>query len=72
MHQAARFLMLAGAALFAAGLLLALAQRAGLRPFRLPGDLVFRGKFGVFYFPLATCLIVSLLFSLASWLFRRR
>jgi hypothetical protein len=30
---------------------------------RLPGDIRIEGKNGVFYFPLATCILVSLLLS---------
>lgn len=38
---------------------------------RLPGDLaVKRGNFS-FYFPMGTCLLISLLLSLVAWLFRR-
>lgn len=38
---------------------------------RLPGDIHFtRGNFG-FYFPLATCLLVSVLLTLLLWLFKR-
>ena len=38
---------------------------------RLPGDIHFtRGNFG-FYFPLATCLLVRVLLTLLTWLFKR-
>ena len=38
---------------------------------RLPGDIsVHRGN-ASFYFPVATCLLLSVLLSLALWLFRR-
>ena len=39
---------------------------------RLPGDIVYRGKNAVFYFPLATCVLLSLLLTLIFSLFRRR
>jgi hypothetical protein len=39
---------------------------------RLPGDLVWRGKNSVFYFPWVTCLVLSLLGTLLMWLVRRR
>jgi len=38
---------------------------------RLPGDLVVRRGGWTFAFPLATCLLLSLLASLLLWLFRR-
>jgi hypothetical protein len=38
---------------------------------RLPGDFsIKKDSFG-FYFPLATCLVISLVLTLLSWLFRR-
>ncbi len=38
---------------------------------RLPGDIHYtRGNFS-FYFPLVTCLLLSLLLTLILWLFRR-
>ena len=39
---------------------------------RLPGDVVYRGKNAVFYFPLATCILLSVLLTLFFSLFRRR
>lgn len=69
-----------GRTLIVAGLLLALlglgvlaAERLPwLRLGRLPGDLrVERGNFR-FYFPLATSILLSVILSLAFWLFGRR
>jgi ribose/xylose/arabinose/galactoside ABC-type transport system permease subunit len=38
---------------------------------KLPGDIqISRGNFR-FYFPLATCLLISLVLTLLMWLFRR-
>lgn len=37
----------------------------------LPGDIVIEGKSARFYFPVVTCLVVSLVLSLLAWLFRR-
>jgi len=67
-----RNLMILGGLLLAAGLLITFGQRLALRPGRLPGDFVWRGKNTVVYFPLGTCLLVSLIFSLLSLLLRRR
>jgi hypothetical protein len=38
---------------------------------RLPGDLRIERENYSFFFPLGTCLLLSLLFSLLLWLFRR-
>ncbi len=61
-------LMVAGLLLVAAAVLWPVLSRwAG----RLPGDMVVRRGGWTFAFPLVTCLLLSLLFSLALWLFRR-
>ncbi len=67
-----RALILAGAALLAAGLILTFGEKLPIRIGRLPGDIVIRGKNSVFYFPLATSLLVSALLTLGMWLFNRR
>lgn len=60
--------MAAGLILVAAAVLWPVLSRwAG----RLPGDLVVRRGNWTFAFPLVTCLLLSLIFSLALWLFRR-
>lgn len=64
-----RVLMIVGALVFLVGLALASGWRVPLG--RLPGDIVIRREGGIFYFPLATCLVLSLLFSLVTWLWRR-
>ena len=71
-HQVGKALMWAGALLFAVGLLLYFTPRLPFRLGRLPGDIVIRGKNTTFYFPLATCLLLSLAFSLISWLLKKR
>jgi Protein of unknown function (DUF2905) len=38
---------------------------------KLPGDITYQGKNFTFYFPLATCILLSLLFSLILYLFRK-
>jgi hypothetical protein len=63
--------MIVGILLVAAGVLLTLGDRLPLKLGRLPGDIVVRGKNGVFYFPIVTCLIVSAVLSLVLWLVRR-
>ena len=72
MSSFGRSLILAGGLLLAAGLLITFGPRLPFRPGRLPGDFVWRGKSMVIYFPLGTCLLLSVLFSLLSLLFRRR
>ncbi|MGH9660242.1 MAG: DUF2905 domain-containing protein, partial [Bryobacteraceae bacterium] len=60
-----RMLIATGVVLIVAGLLVTFAGR-------LPGDIEIRGKNSAFYFPVVTCLVVSVLLSLAMWLLGRR
>ncbi len=64
-----RFLIVLGLAIVAIGVLWPLIARLGLG--RLPGDIVIqRGNFS-FYFPLATCIILSIVLGAVVWLFNR-
>ena len=68
---AGRLLIIAGIVLIAAGVLMTFLGRLPIRLGRLPGDIYIQGKNSSFYFPLATCILISLVFSLILWLFRR-
>lgn len=67
-----RALVILGALLIGVGLLFILGERLPIRFGRLPGDIVIRGKHSVFYFPLVTCLLISIVLSVVFWLFGRR
>ncbi len=71
MSDLGKLLMVLGAVLLAAGVLLTFAGRLNLPLGRLPGDIVYRGKNTVFYFPLATSLLVSIVLSLIFYLIGR-
>jgi hypothetical protein len=62
-----RLLIIAGIVLVVAGLLL----KAGLPLGRLPGDIVIRRGNGAFYFPIVTCIVVSVVLSILAALLRR-
>ena len=66
-----RLLILAGLALVAVGLVVTFAGRLPIKLGRLPGDIYIHGRNSSFYFPLATCILLSLLISLVMWIFRR-
>ncbi len=51
------------------GALLYFGGRLPFRLGRLPGDIVHRGEHTTFYFPLATCIVVSIVLSVLFWLF---
>jgi hypothetical protein len=65
-----KLLILLGIALTVLGLLLTF---AGKLPWfgKLPGDIRIERENFSLYFPLGTCLLLSLLLSLLLWLFRR-
>lgn len=72
MRDFGRLLVVVGGILVLVGLLFTFQDRLPLRIGRLPGDIVIRGKHSVFYFPLATSLLLSVLLSLILWLIGRR
>ncbi|HEY3823540.1 MAG TPA: DUF2905 domain-containing protein [Bryobacteraceae bacterium] len=65
-------LISAGILLVAVGLAVVLGEKMGIRLGRLPGDIHIEGRRGGFYFPIVTCLLVSAVLTLISWLFSRR
>lgn len=64
----ARILVGIGLLFLALGALVWGMERVGLRPGRLPGDIVAGSGGARFYFPIVTCLILSALLSLIVWL----
>jgi membrane protein implicated in regulation of membrane protease activity len=70
MSEIGKFLIIAGLLITLVGVLLWSGPGKGWIG-RLPGDLHYsRGDFH-FYFPIATCLIISALLTLLLWLFRK-
>ena len=65
----ARFLIVLGLVILVIGLLWPYLSQIGLG--RLPGDIVIERGNVTFYFPLATCLLLSVLFSLVFWVVNR-
>ncbi len=63
-----RVLIVLGALLLVAGLLFIVAEKLGLG--RLPGDVVYRSDRLTVYFPIVTCIILSVLLTLGMWLLR--
>jgi Protein of unknown function (DUF2905) len=61
----------AGLFLVLFGLLLMAEERLPIRLGHLPGDILIRMQRGTFYFPVATCVLVSVVLSLLTWLIRR-
>lgn len=68
MVELGKLLLLLGGIIIVIGLALLFAGRLHLPLGRLPGDFVYRGKHTVFYFPLATSIILSVVLTLVFWL----
>ena len=64
-----RILIGTGVVLVVAGVLWPWLSRLGLG--RLPGDIRIESESGGFYFPITTCIIISIVVSLVLWFLRR-
>jgi hypothetical protein len=64
-----RLLIILGVLLLVAGLAWPWLSRLGLG--RLPGDIRIETEGGGFYFPIVTCLVISIVLTLLLWFFRR-
>ena len=74
LRELGKLLLVVGVVLIGAGALLMFGARLPFRLGRLPGDISYQGRHGGFYFPVVTCLLVSLALTLISWIvnyFRR-
>ena len=74
LREMGKLLLLVGVLLVVAGAVLLLGAKLPFRLGRLPGDIVYRGRNTTFYFPIVTCLLLSLGLTLIFWvlsLFRR-
>ena len=71
MADLGKFLLVMAGIIAAVGVLLLFAGKLNLPLGRLPGDITYRGKNTVVYFPLATSLIISVVLSLLLWLINR-
>ena len=63
--------MIMGAVIVLLGVVLMLSGRLNLPFGRLPGDITWRGKNTVVYFPIATSIIISIVVSLILYLISR-
>ena len=68
-----KLLITIGVVFLAVGILLLFSDRLSfLRIGRLPGDVIYRRGNFTFYFPVVTSIVLSLILTLAFWLFGRR
>jgi hypothetical protein len=67
--QLGKALVILGVVLVAVGLLVMAGSRFSFWGLgRLPGDIAYKGKNVSFYFPIISCLILSVLLTLVLWL----
>lgn len=65
-----KLLIVFGSVLVGAGLLLLLSDKIPWLG-RLPGDITVRRDNFTFFFPVVTCIVISVILSLILWLFRK-
>jgi hypothetical protein len=66
-----KLLLAAGGLLIVLGLLVLLAGRFNVPLGRLPGDISYRGKNTAVFFPITTCIVLSILLSFILWIVNR-
>jgi len=74
LREVGRLLVVVGLIMAAAGLLLSFGAKLPFRLGRLPGDISYQGRHGSVYFPVVTCIVLSLILTLILWIvnsFRR-
>jgi hypothetical protein len=71
MGDVGKTLIIMGAVVALLGVVLLIAGRSGLPIGRLPGDIVYRGKNTTIYFPIVTSIVLSVILSLAFYLWNR-
>ena len=64
-----RLLLILGAVIATVGALLYFGARRPFRLGRLLGDIIHRGDHTTVYFPIVSCLVISIVLSLILWLF---
>ncbi len=66
LRETGKLLMVLGIVLAGVGALLSFGGKLPFRLGRLPGDIVYQGRNGSFYFPVVTCILLSVGFELAD------
>ena len=62
-------LLILGLVIAAAGAILFGTGKLPFRIGRLPGDISYHGRHTTFYFPVVTCIVISILLTLLFWIF---
>ena len=74
LRELGKALVIFGIVLACAGAFVLIGGKLPFRLGHLPGDIAYQGRNGSFYFPIVTCLLISVALSLIIWIvnvFRR-
>ena len=71
LREIGRMLLMIGGALVVVGAVFYFGKRLPFRLGHLPGDIVHRSEHTTFYFPIVSCLAVSIVLTLLFWLFNQ-
>lgn len=66
-----RALISIGILIVLVGIIVLLGERSPIKLGRLPGDIVYQGKNTTLYFPVVTCILISVVLSLVMWVINR-
>lgn len=73
-RELGKLLIIGGLCLAAVGAWFVFGGKVPFRLGRLPGDIAYHGRHGSFYFPILTCIVLSVVLTLILWIvnfFRR-
>jgi hypothetical protein len=68
LRELGKMLLVIGVVLVAIGALLVSGMKMPFRLGHLPGDIAYQGRHGSFYFPIVTCIVVSVGLTLIFWI----
>ena len=71
MSEIGKILVWLGLGVVVVGVVIILLGRTNLPIGRLPGDILYRGKHTTFYFPIVTCILLSVVLSLVLYFVSR-
>lgn len=74
MRELGKGLLILGLVIVAVGAFLLAGAKLPMRLGRLPGDIAYQGRHTTFYFPIVTCIALSIVLTLLFWVvgaFRR-
>ena len=67
-RELGKLVLVIGAVLVVAGALMVSGVKMPFRLGHLPGDIAYHGRHGSFYFPIVTCIALSVALTLLLWL----